>query len=226
MAFLNGDNLKRIWYPFYPRVTWVRSGIGITGKPNITKKNIIPIGVHELEIAKVKDLKTKKGWRKVELWLYCKPYQVYDYDVSDLSHTNKSSFDYIICTHVLAHNPMGIMKNEWFKTWTMCLGASDLDKMLTWEGKKFKAVIMHIQEKVKENGAYKMNELGEEVVYWQPKVLSVHKLDEDVKFDYNNLFRPIRYDPIEDCKTERHVQLFQLNTAAITHGEKEDIIPF
>jgi hypothetical protein len=220
MAFLNGDNLKYIWYPFYPRVTWVRGKV-TNGKPAITKKNIIPIGVHDLEIKHVKDVKTKKGTRKVELYIYCPPYQIYDYD------NDTCSFDYIVCTHVKSYRPQGKLNSEWYKIWSMCLSDSDLDKMLTWEKKKFRAVIAHVQENVKVNGVNKINEFGEEVVFWQPKIISVHKLTEEVKVDdYFKLFKPVRYDPIEELRSEKHIQLFFRNTDAVTGGAKEELIPF
>lgn len=220
MAFLNGDNLKKVWYPFYPRVTWVR-GKETNGKPALAKKNIIPIGVHELEIKHVKDVKTKKGTRKLELYIYCKPYEIYDYD------NDTCSFDYIICSHVKSFKPMGKLKSEWYHRWSMCLGDKDLDEMAKWKGKKFKGVILHEQEHVRVNGQIKINEFGEEVIFWQPKILSVHRIDANVIIDdYFKLFRPIRYDPIEEMKMERHKQLFTRKTEEVTGGDKEDIIPF
>jgi hypothetical protein len=220
MAFLNDDNLKKVWYPFYPRVTWVR-GKETNGKPAITKKNIIPIGVHELEIKHVKDVKTKKGTRKLELYIYCKPYEIYDYDV------DTCSFDYLVCTHVKSYRPQGNINSEWYHRWSMCLGDSDLDKMANWKGKKFKGVILHEQEYVLVNGQKKINEFGEPIIFWQPKILSVHRIDADVVIDdYFKLFRPINYDPVEELKMEKHKQLFTRKTEDVTGGDLEKEIPF
>lgn len=219
MAFLNGDNLKKVWFPFYPRVTWVRTGDRL--KPNLSKKNIIPIGVHELEIKHVKDVKTKKGNRKVELYIYKQPDYFLDTDAE------KCSFDYIVCSHVKSFRPQGNIKSEWYHRLTMCLGDKDLDTMIGWKGKKFKAVILHAQEYVDDYGKVKINEFGEEVVYWQPRILSVHRIEDDIQVkDWFALFRPIRYDPVEEMQMEKHKQLFMKKTNEVTGGDKDDNIPF
>ena len=229
MSFLNDDNLKRVWFPFYPRATWARR-VDKYGKVAVSKKILIPIGVQELEIDKVIESKTKKGGRKVEIHIYRKPYQVYDYDCGypvSGEESPKSSFDHIVCTHVKAFRPMGHLNSEWYHHFSMCLGDKDLDTMLTWKGKQFKGVIAHHQEYVQNFGVDKINEWGEKVVYWQPKILSVHRIDDNVVInDYFRLFKPIRYDPIAEGKDLKYHRLFEKNTSNITGGDKEDIIPF
>lgn len=222
MSFLNGNNLKQIWYPFYPRTTWHRSASG-----SVVRKAIIPIGVHELEIKKIVDSKSKKGWRKLELHMYKAP----DYFRDDDSE--KCSFDTIVCTHCPTYHPQGKLTSEWYKRWTMSLSNSDLDKMLTWEKKRFKAVIMHRQEHVQEvyDGVRKpkIGIQGEDVIYWQPIILSVHRLDEDVQIkNWFDLFRPIRYDPIEESKQTVFHEMLAKNYHMVTGKEKidEDEIPF
>jgi hypothetical protein len=109
----------------------------------------------------------------------------------------------------------------------MCLGDKDLDEMVNWKGKKFKGVILHEQEYVLVNGQKKINEFGEPIIFWQPKILSVHRIDADVVIDdYFKLFRPINYDPVEELKMEKHKQLFTRKTEDVTGGDLEINIPF
>lgn len=231
MAFLNDDNLKHIWYPFYPRATWHRT------TKSISKKSLIPIGVHELEIKSVVEQKTKKGGRKVELHIYKEPdfFREEDNDKKSPDESGKCSYDTIRCTHVPSYRPQGKLGNEWYKHFTMCLSNKDLDTMMTWDGqkKRFIGVVMHRQEHVQElkNGIY-VNKVGvfdEPVVYWETILLSVHKLGEEVKINnYYDLFKPIRYDPMEDAKGETSRLMLMHNLAMVTgkNAENSDEIPF
>jgi hypothetical protein len=149
------------------------------------KKYAVPIGLQELTIRNVIERTTKKGKRMVELRIYMKPAEVvYGVEVMNVCPEVRLSFAPIRCFHVEGY---GSIKTFYRRISTM--SPSDLDKLSTLKGKRFKGLIMHTAEDWVKDGVIVRGEDGKRLKFWAHEIVDVCRLDKEIGFDYFDLVK-------------------------------------
>lgn len=166
--FLTGDRYQRVFDLFSDK----------TGKG----KHYVPLGRNILLFKSVKERETKNGKPMFVFEFYKSPEERGD-------RQTKISYKPIRCYHMVGYGDSN-WKELWYKGFTTTMSRSQLEWFKGMTGNKIKAVVRQHERLVRDEGEVQHGMNGK--AYWvEPEIVSVHRLDEDVKLateDYLNLF--------------------------------------
>jgi len=148
-------------------------------------KLLVPVGWNELPISKVVEGTTRNGKRMVKLYMYAKPSdEMYGYRME-----RRHSFRPVICVHMEGQGDI----KSWYKSFST-MPNEDLDKLKTFKGKKFMALIKHVQKPLEKWGRRVVDGHDNQKYYFSPEIVKAAPLGKVDAVDKNDLLETIDYD--------------------------------